>query len=277
MFGNIKDGFVEQKKFATNYSALSLSIVLLLYYAIIYFHIEIPALTDLFSSTTVQIFLPFYALMGLFSLIGMGLKGGYIFFTRSKLDTPRGLFVRFLIINFIVLIFELCFLSVVIIARAIDRVTFGNYLESSHLFWVCIVSFGLFSVFYFRMRSFGLFKWETLSNLNSLPFVAPAFAFTAPFMFSRSLVVNNIPESLFLVHQALFFGSGLAMLLYLAVFYLTRPLFGEVGERQITILGLKKDKESRGNLVFIMFGLFSVGMYLLVCAVLDIAFYNFIG
>ena len=146
-------------------------------------------------------------------------------------------------------------------------------MQEAHLFWVMIFVAILVGVFAIRMNSYGLIRWRTLKDIQAVPIASPAFAFSAPYLFSKSLIVDNIPEHARLVHQSLFFGSGSIFILYLIGFYFLKAKMESSSETISLIEGIEPAKQSQ-NFLKILFGLFAVGIFLILVPVLDLILVN---
>lgn len=270
---NFRDGYQSQKQFASRYSSVALVFVLITYYAIVYFHIELPTHSFFLQDPFHQALVPLYAVIGIFSLVGVGIKGGYIFYTRSRADTARGLLSRFLIINFIMIIFDLCLLSIVVLSNLAAKIITPAYVQESHLFWVMIFVAVLVFLFATRMISFGLIRWSTLKDIQAVPIASPAFAFGAPFLFSKSLIVDNIPEATKTVHQSLFFASGAVFVIYLLTFFVFKSKLDREDDREPSVQGVRHQAMD-DRPVKVLFILFGLGIFLLLVPIVDMIFVN---
>lgn len=259
-----------EKSYNLRISSISFLLVLLIYYAIIIFHVDIQT----FERSPILISLISYAPFVLFPL---ALKGGYFLYRGYKGEPWKMAVKTIFLMTLYIAIFQGAAVIAITIAEFSSLISASAYYQSYRTLWIAIALFVCFYIVYFWLAHYDLIKWQALNDLKVIPFASPIFCFGMPFIIKNNTSPISLDAATFNKYIILSFFAGLLFIIYILAYAFNNHKI--TGQAQTISSLIFEGFENTPQQVLdryvrsatrLCFGLFGIATYLLVLAILDL-------
>lgn len=261
-----------QSFFALKSFSIGLLISMIGYYAIVLFHLPNPIKLIKSQGLMSKLTIHYMAIFFLFLLLGAGTKFGALLVGGWITKTRPNKAAIFMSISIFLVGIGMTLLSVLILSEFLSTRVSNSYWKNSHLFWVALLLFLLFSYFSLLLKRYELFTKEALTNLSAIPIISPVFCFGGPYFFGQNLAFKNLPQTLLNIYYTISFSSGIFFVAFLILNAFLRAKTDKNKTSSTSLIlpnqpvGLNK-RESK--LLIANYLLLGLGAYLLCVLVID--------
>lgn len=270
--------YAKDKAFNIRSASYSLTAILIIYYAIVLFHLPFPFIEVGDGGVQWSTTLPFLYGWFFFATGAVAAKGGYLL----KQTRNGSAFSSALSTVLATSVYLVCFQGIMLLA--LIAVTYGpqfaasEYFQRSHLFWAAVALLIALYPIPKLLNRFDMVRWQTLTDLRALPFVSPAFCFGLPVLLSSNVSPLQLDTKTLGAYVLLSFTSGVLFIAFLIFFavanrFVTEPAALdkkiELPSRLIASNTENRDRQVR-RMTNIGFVIIASAIYLVMLAVLDL-------